>query len=182
MAIKCGHCKNAHDTIAQVRACSVLHGIVSNTADPQTIVHFATEIPAQSEPKRTPVQRLKDAAAKLPEFETAYYAVQAVDFERNGGKPFFEFYRVDKPAKGKWAGYTFVKIQAGDDFHKLGFQRQLSVVEAIAADPAQALSDYGHEVGRCGVCNRTLTDPESITRGIGPVCAERLNSAPEWTI
>jgi hypothetical protein len=27
--------------------------------------------------------------------------------------------------------------------------------------------------GRCGRCNRTLTDPESITRGIGPVCAAK---------
>ena len=29
-----------------------------------------------------------------------------------------------------------------------------------------------HE-GRCGACGRTLTTPESIERGIGPVCAER---------
>lgn len=28
-----------------------------------------------------------------------------------------------------------------------------------------------HE-GRCGKCGRTLTTPESIERGIGPVCAE----------
>lgn len=27
--------------------------------------------------------------------------------------------------------------------------------------------------GRCGRCNRLLTDPESIKRGMGPVCAER---------
>lgn len=27
--------------------------------------------------------------------------------------------------------------------------------------------------GRCRVCNRLLTDPISITQGIGPVCAER---------
>lgn len=27
--------------------------------------------------------------------------------------------------------------------------------------------------GRCSMCNRPLTDPESINRGIGPVCAEK---------
>lgn len=29
-----------------------------------------------------------------------------------------------------------------------------------------------HE-GRCGRCGRALTDPESIARGIGPVCADK---------
>ncbi len=28
-----------------------------------------------------------------------------------------------------------------------------------------------HE-GRCGCCNRALTTPDSIARGIGPICAE----------
>lgn len=32
-----------------------------------------------------------------------------------------------------------------------------------------------HE-GRCGMCGRTLTVPESIARGIGPECAERLGA------
>jgi len=32
--------------------------------------------------------------------------------------------------------------------------------------------DYLYE-GRCRVCNRTLTNPESIESGIGPVCAAR---------
>ena len=31
-----------------------------------------------------------------------------------------------------------------------------------------------HE-GRCGVCGRALTVPESIETGIGPVCAARMN-------
>lgn len=30
-----------------------------------------------------------------------------------------------------------------------------------------------HVEGRCRVCNRTLTVPESIESGIGPVCAKR---------
>lgn len=32
---------------------------------------------------------------------------------------------------------------------------------------------YGQHTGSCGVCGRTLTDPESIARHIGPVCASR---------
>jgi hypothetical protein len=33
-----------------------------------------------------------------------------------------------------------------------------------------------HREGRCWVCNRLLTDPESILMGIGPVCAGRKTS------
>lgn len=33
---------------------------------------------------------------------------------------------------------------------------------------------YARESGRCCVCNRTLTDPESIENGIGPVCAGKF--------
>ena len=32
--------------------------------------------------------------------------------------------------------------------------------------------EFWHE-GKCGRCGRALTDPESIARGLGPVCAER---------
>lgn len=33
-----------------------------------------------------------------------------------------------------------------------------------------------HHGGRCGVCRRALTVPESVTRGIGPECAARMGS------
>lgn len=33
---------------------------------------------------------------------------------------------------------------------------------------------FGKLYGRCMVCGRTLTNPESIERGIGPICAERF--------
>lgn len=35
--------------------------------------------------------------------------------------------------------------------------------------------EFWHE-GRCAMCNRTLTVPESIERGLGPVCAERMGA------
>lgn len=34
-------------------------------------------------------------------------------------------------------------------------------------------AEFWHE-GTCGACGRTLTVPESIERGIGPICLERL--------
>lgn len=38
----------------------------------------------------------------------------------------------------------------------------------------EAQSEFFHE-GRCGVCGRTLTTPESIELGIGPICAGRAS-------
>ena len=44
---------------------------------------------------------------------------------------------------------------------------------AAASDPANAAVAYGKKYGSCAVCNRELTDPVSIERGIGPICADR---------
>jgi hypothetical protein len=45
---------------------------------------------------------------------------------------------------------------------------------AIAADPLGAAVEHGRKTGRCACCNRTLTDPVSVERGIGPICADRF--------
>lgn len=44
------------------------------------------------------------------------------------------------------------------------------------ATPATAedMAAYGHRTGTCGICGALLTDPESIERGIGPICASRI--------
>ena len=47
-------------------------------------------------------------------------------------------------------------------------------VVAIASDPKNAAITEGRETGTCAVCSRELTDPESVKRGIGPICAERF--------
>lgn len=45
---------------------------------------------------------------------------------------------------------------------------------AEGSDVMAAAVTYGRRTGRCGVCGRELTDPDSIAAGIGPVCASRL--------
>lgn len=48
---------------------------------------------------------------------------------------------------------------------------QTTKVLAFIADPADAARKYGQEFGICCVCNARLTNEESMTRGMGPVCA-----------
>lgn len=93
-----------------------------------------------------------------------------------------KFFRISTVSEGPWAGWAFVRLQAGDDVYKQGSQqpgrlyrgRSIDYLEVILQDPAAALLLYGKELGVCGVCGRTLTDEDSRARGIGPVCAERL--------
>lgn len=86
-----------------------------------------------------------------------------------------KFFRVDRPTEGRWAGYVFLKVQASDDLHPIKSPaRKEFIFKAIAHDPRAASIRYGRELGHCGICGKTLTDPESIANGIGPVCAGRV--------
>ena len=108
-----------------------------------------------------------EIAATLPDLKRAHYALL------EEGR--WNFYQVDKPQQGRWAGRTFLSIQASDETHNIrDWDRKRSVFAAIALDPETALRNYGLQLGQCGVCCRTLTDPESISAGIGPVCAGKL--------
>lgn len=90
----------------------------------------------------------------------------------------WKFYQVDKPAKGRWEGYTFIKMLVGSpgDYQKVDMPPALraSVLQAIEADPKKAMEDYGKQSGVCGKCHSPLTDPVSLQRGIGPKCYAKL--------
>jgi len=49
-----------------------------------------------------------------------------------------------------------------------------SVLIEAAADPLTAAIRYGKVSGECSCCGRELTDPQSIKRGIGPICATKF--------
>jgi len=83
------------------------------------------------------------------------------------------FYQVDKPTEGRWVGRTFVKVQTGDDLYPVRGLALAAVLAEITKDPEGASRRYGREIGRCGVCGRTLTDEVSRSEGIGPRCKEK---------
>ncbi len=85
--------------------------------------------------------------------------------------------------QGKWAGWIFVKDGAiYGTGARFGSQRPgqkyrgkiAKQLEAILADPNEAMAEYGKLTGRCGACHRPLEDETSVALGIGPVCRERL--------
>jgi hypothetical protein len=98
------------------------------------------------------------------------YAIKGTDGQ-------FKFYVIDHGRKGtKWEGRVFVSVQASDELHPVRNRDQrVGILAAImTVGPLEASKAYGRELGICGVCRRTLTDPESIANGIGPVCAGKL--------
>lgn len=91
--------------------------------------------------------------------------------------------RIDKPTRGKWAGWVFVKDGAEyGSGTRYGSQRPgenyggqiVDQLRAIASDPLEASKAYGRLVGVCGVCGRKLENEDSVAAGIGPVCAGKF--------
>lgn len=90
--------------------------------------------------------------------------------------------QIDVITEGKWAGWVFVKDAAeygqgrryGSARPGQNYRGDIEAeLAAIAADPKAAAARYGALTGRCGICNRTLEDADSVARGIGPVCAAK---------
>lgn len=67
---------------------------------------------------------------------------------------------------GKVVGTKFMATREATPDHK-------AAIEVIARNPAEAATAYGKRTGECSCCGRELTDPVSIERGIGPICADK---------
>lgn len=104
----------------------------------------------------------------MPKVPDGMYAIDRKDK--------IHFYRVNSPTLGKWRlGWTFVAEQASDEFYSVkDVGRKRAILSELAVDALAAAKLYGRTIGVCGVCSRTLTDPESRAAGIGPVCASKL--------
>ena len=89
-----------------------------------------------------------------------------------------------KPAAhSKNAGSLYIK-QLGEYIGKVtgGYylpvgsvsKETITEIEGICKDPMESAVAYGRRTGKCAVCTRDLTKHDSIDRGIGPICADKL--------
>lgn len=101
---------------------------------------------------------------RLPDVPDGRYAVDNTEGQT-------AFYRV-RVAR---SGFVTVSVMASDEQHELPFVVARSVLQKIESDGIkEAAIRYGQEIGACGVCGRTLTDPVSRSHGIGPTCLQKL--------
>ncbi len=79
-----------------------------------------------------------------------------------------------KVQRARSGSHTFALRLVGSEFvFRNGDTKQLTrgAYRKLTRDEAAA---YGHQFGRCIVCAADLTDPASVERGMGPVCAQRF--------
>jgi hypothetical protein len=69
-----------------------------------------------------------------------------------------------------------LRIEGGDK-PRAKWKYEPGMMNALAGAPRLTVAEaasLGHLHGVCVVCGKRLTDPESVTRGIGPVCITRI--------
>jgi hypothetical protein len=114
------------------------------------------------------VKELKAQAAKASSTPAAEVADGRYAVEEDGVLKFF------KVTNGKRPGFVFLDVQASDEWHSIrNLARIRKVLAIIAQDAKAAMIRYGHELGQCGRCGRTLTDEASRAAGIGPICIDK---------
>ncbi len=189
--MKCGHCKrdDAAVTVAHVRGCdgrqsfdpgpapfasnklnaAVERGLEQSLRDIElrgsSVATLDRPAPNRRERRDGINSDLAKARRAVP---AGRYALKGIDGD-------WKFYKVDKPDEGRWKGYTFLKVLASEEEHRVkGIEAELTILLKIGADAAEASRAYGREIGACGICGRTLTNPDSIADGIGPICSSKM--------
>lgn len=115
------------------------------------------------QPLTGPAQQREDAPKVA---EPGYYLREDVVF----------FVKWNRDRTGTYAKRMVITNGRGSWQYAPGAGRSIAAEGLIALTVADA-ARLGHLHGVCVVCGRSLTDPESVARGIGPVCAKRVSES-----
>lgn len=198
MSIRCGNGNHTHETVAEVRAC---YNRPDRTAQQFRTNRFAGtcklcggNVPAEAGrcdrgesgwevfhlPGECPEKVDIDADVnrtlrggpdnRYAIIEPGHYATKSLT-----GNNDYDFWRVDRPDEGTYAGKTFVKrVIGGKPSVNVNRPTKFAALEAILTEGIDVCGQrYGVELGQCRRCNRHLTDQVSRAAGIGPDCANR---------
>lgn len=193
--MKCGKCHEDHESVQQVRDCysgtyqpKAAAGTASQRGDhrpnryagPCGIYKVRVEAKAghieKVQGKWTVFHNSGDCVSRIPaqperqpypQVKAGHYAVPSLT-----GNNDLDFFRVDRPTDGPYRGRTFVKriIGGRPSVAVRGVTARQALEAILAFGEDKATTVYGQEIGRCGKCNRHLTDETSRARGIGPDC------------
>lgn len=147
--IRCGHCRDYHGNIAEVRECSrhtATHGMDAVRERGELFTDVPETVPA---PRREP------ATEGMYRLDGVIYKVQIA--VHGSGKPYAKRLVQD--------GERWSFEYAPGAMRKLGSRHLLTLEEA---------KEFGALYGTCCVCGRTLTNETSIEAGIGPICASKF--------
>lgn len=77
------------------------------------------------------------------------------------------------PRKGTRRIFQLIANGVGLGQQALPPQHQIFAIRHILEDQKAAMALYGQKIGKCGRCNRDLTNSESLAKGIGPECEKK---------
>lgn len=120
---------------------------------------------SQAEELKASLERAKASGLKYPRLRFAGFAFTlAGERSKNPGAVYV------KSAHGEYLG----KVVGNRFSAGYGVSAEIrEQAEQVLRDPKSAAVAYGKEYGICSCCGRDLTDPVSVERGIGPICADR---------
>lgn len=116
---------------------------------------------------------LLDTADPEKPVETAVEAVELTPGMYQVGNA---FYRVKK-SKSTGRLYASLLVATGDEDKPYRYERAVGALRLIRPEhrmSADEIKAFGRVSGQCMDCCRTLTKPESIAAGIGPICAKKF--------
>lgn len=126
----------------------------------------------------TRIDELKALKAGAPKSAAAPQAT----YQPLGYQPPKGYYMIDRKSfyikPGKYSGMVVIGADKGNKGCYLGTLNQTKNAWLAAAldnaDKAYAATvAYGKAHGKCGVCGKALTNPVSVAKKIGPVCAKK---------
>lgn len=173
--MKCGNCKDDHQTAAMVQMCYRRAGKIKDQAPER-------QLPGPGDPDFKPSQirhrderteqlaTLNRIGLKVP---PGRYALP----NGAGATNKHSFYVVERADEGRWAGKTFLKRYKSDDEQNIPVNQAITILTRLAADTQGYMLLFGQLEKHCGHCGRRLTNDVSRARGIGPKCAQNMG----WT-
>jgi len=148
----------ALSVIRHLEGCPVIDSTEAATAAPSDM----TGVPP----------RLADFAGLIP---AGFYATPS----RTGNND-LDFWRVNVPANGKWAGYSFAsRVLGGGTWDQIrteklpNMQQRLALLAIREAGIEAAAQAFIDETHCCRDCGKMLTDETSRAAGRGKVCRSR---------
>jgi hypothetical protein len=124
------------------------------------------------------VAELNRKTALTPSAPNIVTEVPAGRFAVRGADNTVDFYQIDRPTKGNYAGNVYVMLLIGSpgDFAEQRMSRTASVtilakIEAAGIEESARL--FGEKTKHCGHCMSELSVTRSRASGYGPVCASK---------
>lgn len=148
--IRCGHCRDYHGNIAEVRECAKHTATHGMDAVRERGALF-TDVPGQD----VPAPRREPAGEGMYRLDGVIYKVQVA-------------------VHGSGNLYAKQLVQDGDRWtfeYAPGAVRKLDSSHQLTLEQAK---EFGALYGTCCACGQTLTNEASIEAGIGPVCASKF--------